>query len=76
MSDSSIFLNKNIPLIIKIFINSSFLNFSFFPKMFGRHIDLNILNLLKRFAPQKNFDIDQKKKKIKALKMFLIVHII
>ena len=44
--------------------------------MFGRHIDLNILNLLKRFAPQKNFDIDQKKKKIKALKMFLIVHII
>lgn len=77
MSHSSIFLNKNSPLIIKIFINSSSLNFSFFPKMFGRHIDLNVLNILKRFTPKKNSDIDQKKKKkIKALKMFLIVHII
>ena len=45
--------------------------------MFGRHIDLNVLNILKRFTPKKNSDIDQKKKKkIKALKMFLIVHII
>lgn len=29
--------------------------------MFGRHIDLNVLNILKRFTPQKNSDIDQKK---------------